>query len=73
MVSTVVPPSATYKVWRVRNVATGTPLVDVKTLDAINLYDMPIGAKQPYPGAVIDAKDVRQGCNWRTQIIQVTP
>jgi hypothetical protein len=59
MVSTVVPPSATYKVWRVRNVATGTPLVDVKTLDAINLYDMPVAALQPYPGPALDTNDVR--------------
>ena len=60
MVSTVVPPSSTYKVWRVKNAATGNPTVSVLSLSAGNVYEMPTGARQPTGGvAVLDINDAR--------------
>ncbi len=60
MVSTVVPPSATYRVWRIKNVASGSPFLNVRNITAQTQYLMPVDARQPSGGvALLDTNDAR--------------
>jgi hypothetical protein len=64
MVSTVYAPNLsqpadTYRVWRVSNVASGSPQVDVLNLHAGQIYTLPYNAKQPGGGVTLDTKDNR--------------
>jgi hypothetical protein len=60
MVSTIVPPAKTYRIWRVRNAASGAPTVQVLERDAASEYAMPPAAVQPAGGAAtLSAKDPR--------------
>ncbi|MGH9362887.1 MAG: hypothetical protein ACRD2T_13315, partial [Thermoanaerobaculia bacterium] len=58
MVSAVVPPSSTYRVWRVRNTTAGGPIVDSINLTA-SVYDDEPTAKQPSPSFLLDINDSR--------------
>jgi hypothetical protein len=64
MVSTVYAPNFsqpadTYRMWRVSNVASGSPRVDVLNLHAGQTYTLPYNAKQPGGGVTLDTKDNR--------------
>jgi hypothetical protein len=64
MVSTVYAPTPflaadTYRVWRVSNVAGGSPRVDVINLRAGKVYSFPPDAKQPGGGISLNTRDNR--------------